>query len=371
MMAVTHSAIACAGTSLILGTSDPMVLGLSIIGSQLPDLDTSTSLIGQVCFPVSSWIEDRYPHRSITHCFLASVFLLAASFGACHFLLGVTAFKLAIALPLGHLLSVFADTFTKQGVQLFFPNPVWCVCGSNPKRRLTTGGTGEYWVLAGAVGLLLFSINLTNSGGIVQSATQGLGLRSGIVQSYNQTAGSNLVYAHVRGVLTSDRSPVDDRFLILGNEGSEFVLWRRHSTRHSTYETGKTPSPKGIHENGEISSQHIYKTGENIIVDSLKTEVGSPADTRIITISFDDEAAVTKLEELRTYPGQIFLTGSLTIDFPEDVAIELQPDQLRVLEVTGSTVTLNYCPLDKAIAALREQYSVGSLEVKIISSQVG
>lgn len=357
-----------------------MVLGLSVIGSQLPDLDTSTSLIGQVCFPVSSWIEDRYPHRSITHCFLASVFLLAASLGVCHFLLGVTAFKLAIALPLGHLLSVFADTFTKQGVQLFFPNPVWCVCGSNPKRRLTTGGTGEYWVLAGAVGLLLFSINLTNSGGIVQSATQGLGLRSGIVQSYNQTAGSNLVYAHVKGVLVSDRSPVDDRFLILGNEGSEFVLWRRHSTRHSAYDTGETPSQQDLYGNGELSSPQstyntgeissrysIYKTGENIIVDSLKTEVGSPADTRIITISFDDEAAVTKLEELRTYPGQIFLTGSLTIDFPEDVAIELQPDQLRVLEVTGSTVTLNYCPLDKAIAALREQYSVGSLEVKIIS----
>lgn len=55
------------------------------------------------------------------------------------------------------------------------------------------------------------------------------------------------------------------------------VLWRRHSARHT------------------------YKTGENIVVESLKTEVVGKADTRVMTVSFDDEATVTKLEELRTY----------------------------------------------------------------------
>ena len=51
-----------------------------------------------------------------------------------------------IALPLGHLLACFADTFTRQGVQLFWPEPVWCISVSNPRRRLMTGGPGEYWV---------------------------------------------------------------------------------------------------------------------------------------------------------------------------------------------------------------------------------
>ncbi len=40
MMAITHCAIALSGTSLILGTAEPLPLGLAILGSQLPDLDT-------------------------------------------------------------------------------------------------------------------------------------------------------------------------------------------------------------------------------------------------------------------------------------------------------------------------------------------
>ena len=77
MMAITHAAIAVAGTSLILGTADPFTLGLAILGSQLPDLDSTTSVVGQICYPLSSWIEDRYPHRTITHSLLASAILTA------------------------------------------------------------------------------------------------------------------------------------------------------------------------------------------------------------------------------------------------------------------------------------------------------
>jgi inner membrane protein len=72
MISVTHCTIAAAGTSLVLGTTDPLALGLAVIGSQLPDLDTTTSTIGKICFPISSWIEDRFPHRSVTHCLLAT-----------------------------------------------------------------------------------------------------------------------------------------------------------------------------------------------------------------------------------------------------------------------------------------------------------
>ena len=67
MMAITHCAIAAAGTSLILGTGQPLPLGLAILGSQIPDIDTTTSTIGKIFFPISSWIEDRFPHRSATH----------------------------------------------------------------------------------------------------------------------------------------------------------------------------------------------------------------------------------------------------------------------------------------------------------------
>ena len=150
MMSITHAAIAAAGTSLILGTADPLPLGLAILGSQLPDLDTTTSTIGKIFFPISSWIEDRFPHRTITHSLLATAAIAAVSLGVNYFWLQGD-IKTAIALPLGHLLACFSDTFTKQGVQLFYPEPVWAVSVSNPRRRLKTGGAGELWVLGIAI----------------------------------------------------------------------------------------------------------------------------------------------------------------------------------------------------------------------------
>jgi inner membrane protein len=54
-----------------------------------------------------------------------------------------------VAVPLGHLLATFSDCFTKQGVQLFFPYPAWCISVSNPRRRLKTGGRVSFgfWAL--------------------------------------------------------------------------------------------------------------------------------------------------------------------------------------------------------------------------------
>ncbi len=103
--------------------------------------------------------------------------------------------KTAAALPLGHLLSCFSDTFTKQGVQLFYPVPAWAVSVSNPRRRLKTGGAGELWFLGGAIAFLVFGIYLANGGGISQKISQNLGLKDGIVAVYNSKAATNHVYS--------------------------------------------------------------------------------------------------------------------------------------------------------------------------------
>ena len=157
MMAITHCAIATAGTSLILGTASPIPLGLAILGSQLPDIDTTTSAVGQICFPISNWIENRFPHRTVTHCLLTTgaIAIISAAVG---YKLGYL--KESIALPLGHLIACFSDTFTKQGVQLFYPYPAWAMSVSNPRRRLKTDSASELWVLAIAIALLITGVYL-------------------------------------------------------------------------------------------------------------------------------------------------------------------------------------------------------------------
>jgi inner membrane protein len=339
MMALTHSAIASAAVGFSLGTTDPLVMGMAILGSQLPDLDTSTSLIGQICFPVSRWLEARFPHRTLTHCFLATGAIALVSFLLWRSGLD---WKAAAALPIGHLVSCFADTFTKQGVQLFFPASAWCVFGSNPNRRLTTGGVGEYWVLAGAIALVALNIHLTGSGGIVRVAGQSLGLKSEAISTYNQSAASQQVWAKVEGVYASDRTDASGKYFILDTAGSEFIVLDRQ---------GK-----------------IYQTNQQILTTKVTTEVGATAQTQIQTLTFDDEEAVPKLQQLKASNpnAAIFVTGDLQIDFPEDVELPVVTGY-PTAAVTGSTLKLSYEGVEKAIELLTEQYAIGSLSVKVIS----
>ena len=345
MLAITHAAIALSGTSLILGTAEPLPLGLAILGSQIPDIDTTTSTIGKICYPISSWIEDRYPHRSVTHSLLATASITVVAWAVNHFFL-LGDIRIAIALPLGHLLSCFSDTFTKQGVQLFYPNPAWAISVSNPRRRLKTGGAGELWVLAIAVALLTLGIHLANGGGITQKVSQNLGLRDGIVQIYNENAATNKVYAEIKGFWASDRTSADGKYLIIGNEGKEFVV---------------------------TDGSGIYKTGKQIITSKVTTEVGEAARTEIRNLTFNDEDAIPALEQLQqSYPGaDIFLNGELTVDFPEDIQIPITPNQMVTATLVGSRIRFSYCGLERAIVYLKDQYAVGTVEVKVVQARAG
>ncbi|MGB5709709.1 MAG: metal-dependent hydrolase [Waterburya sp.] len=329
MMAITHCAIAAAGTSLVLGTGQPLPLGLAILGSQLPDIDTTTSTIGKIFYPISSWIEDRFPHRSVTHSLLATVSIAVISLAVNHFFLHGS-LKAAIALPLGHLLACFSDTFTQQGVQLFYPEPVWAISVSNPRRRLKTGGAGELWVLGIAIALLTLGIYLANGGGVTQKVSQNLGLRDGIVRIYNQNASTNNVYANIKGYWTSDRTPADGKYLIISNEGKEFIV---------------------------TDGKGVYKTGEQIITSKVTTTVGEAASTEIRNLTFNDEDAIAPLEELqkRLPDADIFLNGELTVDFPEDVKIPIEPNRMATAELVGDRIKFEYCGLGKAIAILKDQ----------------
>ncbi len=341
MMSLTHATIAAAGASLILGTANPLALSLAILGSQLPDLDTTTSAIGQICYPLSSWIEDRFPHRSITHSLLATFALTCLSLFAGYLLNQIW---IALALPLGHLLACFSDTFTKQGVQLFYPNPVWAVSVSNPRRRLKTGGANELWVLGGAMLALIIGIYFATGGGIAQQVSQTLGLKEGALQTYNQNAATHQVYAEIKGVWAGDRTRADGRYLILGVEGTEFIV---------------------------TEGKGIYKTGTQIITEHLATSIGAAAPAQNISLTFSDELVAEKLQALMTSYSNaaIYLSGALTVDLPEEIQLTVQLHQFQTAQLTGNTLTLMYHRVEQAVLQLQEQYGVGTLSARVIQPQ--
>ncbi len=226
---------------------------------------------------------------------------------------------------------------------MFYPYPAWAISVSNPRRRLKTGGAGELWVLGIAIALLTLGIYLANGGGITQKVSQNLGLKDGVVELYNQNASTDQVYANITGFWASDRTSADGKYLIIGNEGNEFIV---------------------------LDGKGVYKTGEQIITSKVSTIVGEAAKTEIRNISFDDEDAIPALEQLKqAYPdADIYLNGELTVDFPEEVEIPVEPNQMVTASISGNSLKFSYCELDRAIAMLKEQYAVGTVEVKIVQS---
>ncbi len=278
MLSITHAAIAVSAASLTfqLGTDNPLALGIALLGSQLPDLDTTTSTIGQICFPLSNWIEDRFPHRTITHSLLATVVIAAIALPIGYYFDHLIT---AAVLPFGHLVACVSDTLTKKGVQLFYPAQFWAVAGSNPRRRLKSGGNAEYLVLAIAVTILIFSIWINNNGGIFQNLGQNLSLSSAVIKTYNENAENRHVYAEIQGFWESDRSSADGKYLILGNKGKEFIV---------------------------TDGEAVYKTGAQIITSKVKTVIGGESENIIKTLSFDDELTTDKLNQLKEkYPDNL------------------------------------------------------------------
>ena len=121
-----------------------------------------------------------------------------------------------------------------------------------------------------------------------------------------------------------NRTSADNKYLILGNEGSEFIV---------------------------TDGLGVYKTGEQIITSKVTTTVGEAAKTKILNFSFNDEDAVAQLEELQQAykDADIYLNGELTVDFPEDVKIPVEPNQMATAVLSGSSIKFNYCSLDWAM----------------------
>ncbi len=339
MMGITHCIASLSIGVLALQNTEPYTIALLIAGSQLPDIDNTQSTAGRMVWPIARFIEERWPHRSITHSLWATVIIAIASY--------LISQKFPInwlALPLGHFVAICTDTLTPEGVQLFWPSPVWAVCGSNPNARIRTGSKGELFLLAFFAGILALAIWTSSSGGVKLWVNQLLGLRDGVMQTINSSGGEKHIYIDIDGTWTSDRKAINQRFWVIEQEGNEFVI---------------------ADKNG------IYKTGllGQITTNRLIPQPGEPAQHKVMGIDFSEEEIAPKLESISSSnPNSlIFLTGVVTIDSPEEIQLSINPKQLQTLKIVGNQAQFDSCPISWAINKLNLQFATGSLKAKIIS----
>ena len=343
MMAVTHMVVSTAGTTLVLSDVSPATIAIAIAASQIPDLDTTKSMAGRLLLPVSSWIEEEFGHRSVTHSLLMTA-SLAAIAGIMIFL-GLP-WQSAAALPLGHLLTILCDARTKQGIQLMWPSNIWYVWGRNPNRRIATGSAQEYWLLVLFLALLALSIFVQlgpTSGSVFERIGQLTGYRNTVVKGYFEAEGHAGV-ATIDGVFTSDRSSATGEYLVVDGDGRELII-----------------------ADGE---DRIYRTGTQIVGD-LSTRLGQAATTKEEAISFSEEDIPWKLQQLRQqYPrSRIYLSGTLSVDFIDEIHRLLNPDprQYATIAAAGNAVELQWAPLDRVMAVFADQFGSGQVVAKIIT----
>lgn len=296
MMSVTHAAIAAATAAAGLGTADPYVIATAAIASQLPDIDTSNSFVGRICWPITNFLEQRFPHRSLTHSLLATgaiAFLSAAVIYYFHW-----PWIYWNALVLGYFMGWFSDAFTKSGVEAFYPNPARLVIPGNPNVRLSTHSPAEYWVLAIAIFLTVASVNITSAGGVSETvSTTFFRDTATVAELFQKYGAAERIYADVEGIHVFTSQPIDGRYEVIGIEGENLVVEGLETER--LYKVGTAPDVQV--RPVKVKAQR----GEFVSITSQSTTL--------------EETSV--LEWLATVPQKAYLSGSLTLDDIEELQI--------------------------------------------------
>lgn len=182
---------------------------LCAVTSLLPDLDISSSGIGRRVPFISSRIEKRFGHRTLTHSFVGVL------------LVGLLALPLSVwnlsgylMCVLGYWTHIFIDIFNKDGVAILYPYRKWGVFPVNPDYRIAVGSATENLLLVGLIVLscLLYPIA---SVGLNRSLHVLFANISGAVDDYNQYSSHYEVFAQFEGTYRKTSTKVKGRFKVV------------------------------------------------------------------------------------------------------------------------------------------------------------
>ena len=221
MKAATHLAFAGLCGVLAQGfghaLTPDVVAGLAI-GALLPDVDTTASGLGKFVKPVSSLIERKFGHRTITHSLLGAAFfqLLALPF----WFWNPRVFWFIL---LGTLSHIMLDTANVIGVPLLYPSRLQFWLVTNRAYRMPYGSPleGTLTVSCFFIAALLYP---TSGEGFDKQFHRFMGTPSGVVSDYLDWRDSNEVFAVVDGFNTETQEKIHGRYRVVDAIGKEGVI---------------------------------------------------------------------------------------------------------------------------------------------------
>jgi inner membrane protein len=349
MMTLSHLAVSGLMTATILGSSSPIVIGVGAIAGLLPDVDIGKSPAGRILFPISRFLEKRFPHRSCTHSIVASLFIAAGVYGLAY--AGILHIKLAHAILIGYTAGYLADLITKSGIQLFYPASLKCVVPGNRNLRLSTGSNWEYAILIFIIGLFVLTLNINTRGGMAFTFNEILATPRGVQELLDRKGGTHQIIALVEGVRTFDRSRVKESFVVLDQKDAGTFIVHPVNRSSELYQVSNRPE----------SDRQIFS-------ERITASVGQRIKTQVQFVRFEDEEIRPKLVALTQVAADIYLTGSIAIEDADELKIEIDPQHYPFMVKRGGKLELDRCPLEKLIDISNDLWGTGQLTVKTIYS---
>ena len=225
-MASTHVAIGVVvygGACAFAGAPiEVAALSCAGLGALLPDVDTPNSRAGWCVYPLASFLERRFGHRTITHSFVGTA-IFAALCAPLWWWPHLAPFYWALLIGYGsHLL---ADAATKSGVPLAWPNRRSWVFPGNDQFRIKTGSAAELGVLLFflVIGILMIPVHQLGVRRLIHLATNSL---NGAVRDTEDWSDSR-VAAHVIGYDVLNQRVVDGTWPVIGRRDDGALVIER------------------------------------------------------------------------------------------------------------------------------------------------
>ena len=249
---------------------------------------------------------------------------------------------------IGYTFGYLADLVTKSGVQLFYPASLRCVVPGNRNLRLSTGSNWEYAILVIIITLLILTLNINTRRGMASALNEVLGTPRGVQEIINKKGGSHQVIVTVEGVRTFDRSRIHHKFAVLDQKDISTFIVHPLDRPNELYQVSNKPD------------------GSQIFAEHITANAGQKIKTQLQTIRFTDEELRPKLIGLAQTAAQTYLSGSISLEDPEEITIESNPQQYPAIVKRGGKLELDRCPLDTLINILGDTWGSGQLTAKII-----
>ncbi|QNP31358.1 metal-dependent hydrolase [Cylindrospermopsis curvispora] len=348
MLAVSHVLVSGLATSIVLNTSDPIVIAVGGIAGLFPDIDTPKSIVGRLFPFISNFLTAKMRHRSCTHSLLASFLLALIVYPISYFF--NFGYQIPSAIVCGYIFGWLADMFTKNGVEVFWPSKTRYVCPANRKFRLTTGSNAEYVILFLLI-LIAYGVFYINyQGGFFQQFNQIISSPSGVVRLYMQHSKQNKILLNIEGTDTTSRNLINKEFtLIQPIKNDDLIVL--DEAENKLY----------------LASERLFG---NIVINRITARVGPPVKTQIKDFYLEDESINDVSLNLNTDSTvKSFLSGDFSVDEFDISNLGRDSSYFNPIEATTTRIKLTAAPFNLVINQIGDEFLTGSLKIFSISDK--